>query len=76
MDITRIKNNIAIYNFLNKNIAKLILCTLEIQPLEWTFYLAYADIPILACADILILAYINIFISAYADITILIKYIY
>ena len=28
-DIIRIKNGIAIYNLLNKNIAKLTLCTLE-----------------------------------------------
>ena len=76
MDITRIKNGIAIYNLLNKNIAKLTPCTPETQPLEQTFYLARADIPILAYINILILAYIDIFILVYIDIIILIKYIY
>jgi len=33
-DITRIKNGIAIYDLLNKNIAKLIPYTPETQPLE------------------------------------------
>ena len=34
VDITRIKNGIAIYDLLNKNIAKLTLCTPETQSLE------------------------------------------